>query len=78
MMKENKIALTWLVIKFTHSSWQMVNQRQSHHIYSMLLKGELIRAPVTNPQRVLDIGTGTGIWAIDYAEQVLNDDSFQI
>jgi ubiquinone/menaquinone biosynthesis C-methylase UbiE len=34
----------------------------------MLLKGELIRAPVTNPQRVLDIGTGTGIWAIDYAE----------
>jgi ubiquinone/menaquinone biosynthesis C-methylase UbiE len=44
----------------------------------MLLKGELIRAPVRHPQRVLDIGTGTGIWAIDYAEQVLNYDFFQI
>jgi ribosomal protein L11 methylase PrmA len=34
----------------------------------MLLKGELLRAPVRNPKRVLDLGTGTGIWAIDYAE----------
>jgi ubiquinone/menaquinone biosynthesis C-methylase UbiE len=34
----------------------------------MLLKGELHRAPVKDPQRVLDIGTGTGIWAIDFAE----------
>ncbi|KAJ5656700.1 hypothetical protein N7507_008650 [Penicillium longicatenatum] len=40
----------------------------SHHIYLMLLKGELHRAPVKDPQRVLDIGTGTGIWAIDFAE----------
>ncbi|GAT29900.1 methyltransferase [Aspergillus luchuensis] len=34
----------------------------------MLFKGELNRAPIKNPARVLDIGTGTGIWAIDYAE----------
>ncbi|THC90341.1 hypothetical protein EYZ11_010194 [Aspergillus tanneri] len=40
----------------------------SHHIYRMLLKGELCRAPVNNPARVLDIGTGTGIWAIDFAD----------
>ncbi|KAJ6001023.1 hypothetical protein N7481_001432 [Penicillium waksmanii] len=40
----------------------------SHHIYLMLLKGELHRAPVENPGRVLDLGTGTGIWAIDFAE----------
>ncbi|KAJ6079664.1 hypothetical protein N7467_009417 [Penicillium canescens] len=40
----------------------------SHHIYLMLLKGELLRAPVKNPKRVLDLGTGTGIWAIDYAD----------
>ncbi|CBF84602.1 protein llmB [Aspergillus nidulans FGSC A4] len=41
----------------------------SHHIYRMLLKGELHRAPVKNPARVLDIGTGTGIWAIDFADE---------
>jgi SAM-dependent methyltransferase len=26
-------------------------------------------APVENPQRVLDVGTGTGIWAVDFADQ---------
>jgi SAM-dependent methyltransferase len=35
----------------------------------MLLEGELNRAPVKNPARVLDIGTGTGIWAIDFADE---------
>ncbi|KAJ5545972.1 hypothetical protein N7494_003557 [Penicillium frequentans] len=41
----------------------------SHHIYLMLLKGELYRAPVKDPKRVLDMGTGTGIWAIDFADE---------
>ncbi|CAG8040142.1 unnamed protein product [Penicillium salamii] len=40
----------------------------THHIYNLLLKGELTLAPVTKPHRVLDLGTGTGIWAMDYAE----------
>lgn len=37
----------------------------------MLFRGALHRAPIDEPQRVLDIGTGTGIWAIDFAEYVL-------
>lgn len=40
-----------------------------HHIYSLILDEKLHLAPVDkNPQRVLDLGTGTGIWAIDFAE----------
>jgi ubiquinone/menaquinone biosynthesis C-methylase UbiE len=39
-----------------------------HHIYRLMLDGELQLAPVVNPQRVLDLGTGTGIWAIQFAE----------
>jgi hypothetical protein len=33
-----------------------------HHVQSMVLGGELYRAPIEEPQRVLDVGTGTGIW----------------
>jgi len=39
-----------------------------HHIWSMILGGELYTAPLDNPQMILDVGTGTGIWAIDMAE----------
>ncbi|CAI7598119.1 unnamed protein product [Penicillium glandicola] len=45
-----------------------VNEQQSHHIYLMILKGELFQAPIKNPKRVLDLGTGTGLWAMEYAE----------
>ncbi|SCO76926.1 related to TAM domain methyltransferase [Fusarium oxysporum] len=40
-----------------------------HHIYSLMLDGALFLAPIgDHPQRVLDLGTGTGIWAIDFAD----------
>lgn len=40
-----------------------------HHIYSLLLDGKLFLAPIGSPSgRILDLGTGTGIWAIDFAE----------
>ncbi|KAJ6120370.1 hypothetical protein N7523_004650 [Penicillium sp. IBT 18751x] len=35
----------------------------------MLMKGELHEAPIENPQNILDLGTGTGIWALDIAEK---------
>jgi cyclopropane fatty-acyl-phospholipid synthase-like methyltransferase len=37
----------------------------------MLLGGKLYVAPLdeTKTQRILDIGTGTGIWAIEMADQ---------
>lgn len=33
----------------------------------LIANDEIYKAPVKNPQKVLDIGTGTGIWAIDFA-----------
>ncbi|KIW49607.1 hypothetical protein PV05_11274 [Exophiala xenobiotica] len=41
-----------------------------HHLFTMVLGGELYTAPLpTEPQRVLDVGTGTGIWAIEMADR---------
>jgi ubiquinone/menaquinone biosynthesis C-methylase UbiE len=41
----------------------------SHAKYVMLLEKRLFLAPISNaPQRILDIGTGTGIWAINAAD----------
>ncbi|KAL2215199.1 S-adenosyl-L-methionine-dependent methyltransferase [Thermoascus aurantiacus ATCC 26904] len=41
-----------------------------NHIYRLLTGGDLFLSPIgPNPQRVLDLGTGTGIWAIQFAEQ---------
>ncbi|TAQ88910.1 hypothetical protein B7494_g2764 [Chlorociboria aeruginascens] len=40
-----------------------------HHICQMIKNDALHLSPLQNPQRILDIGTGTGIWAIDIADQ---------
>jgi ubiquinone/menaquinone biosynthesis C-methylase UbiE len=38
-------------------------------MWSITLDGKLHLAPIgPNPQNVLDIGTGTGIWAIEFGE----------
>lgn len=40
-----------------------------HFIYLMLLRGKHFLAPIDKPKRILDVGTGTGIWAMDMAEK---------
>lgn len=50
-------------------------------MYLLTLDRKLHLAPVKNPQRILDVGTGTGIWAIDMAGMSLAaraDPSFQL
>ncbi|ETN44269.1 uncharacterized protein HMPREF1541_10449 [Cyphellophora europaea CBS 101466] len=45
-----------------------------HHVFKILLGGQLHLAPIDiNAGRVLDVGTGTGIWAIEFAD--MNPDS---
>ncbi|KAK4225855.1 S-adenosyl-L-methionine-dependent methyltransferase [Podospora fimiseda] len=42
-----------------------------HHTLTLLLEGKLYRAPLKTKKlrRVLDVGTGTGSWAIDFADE---------
>lgn len=49
--------------KFKTQEFQLINC--SHHMLTMLLDDKLFLAPIkTNPEKVLDVGTGTGIWAM--------------
>ncbi|KAK1763691.1 S-adenosyl-L-methionine-dependent methyltransferase [Phialemonium atrogriseum] len=41
-----------------------------HHLMTLTMDGKLYRAPLKkNIKKALDIGTGTGIWAIDFADE---------
>ncbi|PQE20072.1 TAM domain methyltransferase protein [Rutstroemia sp. NJR-2017a BBW] len=41
-----------------------------HHVFKLVLGGRLFCAPIdANPQRILDVGTGTGLWAIEAADE---------
>lgn len=43
-----------------------------HTLWTMTTDGELHTAPITSPRRVLDIATGTGLWAMEFAEKFPN------
>ena len=40
----------------------------AHHTHTLLLGGQLCRSELSNPRNILDVGTGTGIWAMDMAD----------
>ncbi|KAG9536298.1 hypothetical protein KCU77_g23917, partial [Aureobasidium melanogenum] len=41
----------------------------SHTLYTLTLGGELHLAPIKAPSEILDVGTGTGTWAIQMADK---------
>ena len=44
-------------------------QDLTHHLWTLALKGKLYLAPIKTLQRILDLGTGLGIWVVDVGER---------
>lgn len=40
-----------------------------HLLFANIQDEKLFLAPLTNPKKALDIGTGTGVWAIEFADK---------
>ncbi|KAL1991244.1 hypothetical protein VTN49DRAFT_5748 [Thermomyces lanuginosus] len=61
---------------FRDGSYLLPNDEQEndrldmlHELFLQLLNRRLYLSPIGKPQRVIDLGTGTGIWAIDFADE---------
>lgn len=62
-----------LIVNSPQGKYAMPNDEEEqsrmelqHHICLLAMKGRLHACPtLKNPRRILDVGTGNGIWAID-------------
>jgi hypothetical protein len=61
-MEQNRLGKYKLEILAT----KLTIKDMQHHLFDLTFDGKLALAPISNPQMVLDMGTGTGVWAIDY------------
>jgi hypothetical protein len=41
----------------------------AYHSILRMFDGKAFFAPIENPQRIVDMGTGTGIWVVDVGDR---------
>ncbi|KAJ0319148.1 hypothetical protein COL5a_010362 [Colletotrichum fioriniae] len=54
---------------FPNDDAEQEREDMKHSMVVTLCGGALHSAPLENPQQILDVGTGTGIWAIDMGDE---------
>ena len=58
--------------QFPNDESEQDREDMKHAMIVNLCGGKLHYAPLVHPQNILDVGTGTGIWAIDGRNQALH------
>lgn len=61
--------ITWSVLREASIDSRHIDTMNLWHHIITTITGRLHRAPLKHPQRAIDIGTGTGTWAIDFADE---------
>lgn len=55
----------WLAYIYPNDEQELDRLDMQHHMFKMVIDGQLFLAPLQQPKRILDIGTGSGIWPIE-------------
>jgi ubiquinone/menaquinone biosynthesis C-methylase UbiE len=63
----SRVPMEWL--RFTRLLIDLDRMDMIYHSLRLMFEDKLFFAPVKNPQRIADMATGTGIWAIDVGDQ---------
>lgn len=59
-------SLTWLLAYLYPNDEQELDRLDlQHHMFKLVNDGRLYFSPLRNPKRILDVGTGSGIWPIE-------------
>lgn len=67
--EQDRLDLVRIATCIVNDESSLLTPVKLHHIFLMVLEGELYCAPIPeNISQVLDLGTGTGAWAMDLAE----------
>jgi SAM-dependent methyltransferase len=54
---------------FPNDETELERLELQHHLFSVIQDDQLFLAPIKDPKNVLDLGTGTGTWAIEFADK---------
>lgn len=57
--------LIWPAYIYPNDEQELDRLDMQHHMFKLVNDGKLFFAPIQDPKRILDVGTGSGIWPIE-------------
>ncbi|BCR92510.1 class I SAM-dependent methyltransferase [Aspergillus chevalieri] len=67
LIADGKLIINHIAYLYPNDEQELDRLDMQHHMFKLINEGRLFFAPVENPQRILDIGTGSGIWPMEMA-----------